>query len=221
MIKEITQAVEDLVSQIDNSIVGSYDSINGYTLVCKSKYARVGKFATDINLDTFLITAVDPDTSITAGTLDGLFYLPQPYFVNGTRISVNREWTIANPDLMQKTPLIWLLDDIRYSVYGRESVNDWESEIRMFFVDETDATNFYNKDHIENVVLPMTNLAQLFVETINSNRKYRTIERYAIRNFTRFGTENSQGYVQNILDANMSGVELTITLIKYKENCKC
>jgi hypothetical protein len=47
------------------------------------------------------------------------------------------------------------------------------------------------------------------------------LDTYEIVNFTRFGTEQSNGYFQNILDANLSGVELRIKLTKYKQNCKC
>jgi hypothetical protein len=136
-------------------------------------------------------------------------------------LAANREWTIAESDLMKKTPLIWLLHDIRYFKYGRESVFDWESEVRIFFLDETDITDYYTADHISNVVEPMAELCKLFIETVNKNRGYKTIDTYEIINFTRFGVEEQSGVVRNILDANLSGVELSITLTKYKENCKC
>ena len=67
----------------------------------------------------------------------------------------------------------------------------------------------------------MKQLAMEFIETINKNRNYKTIEDWEIIEFTRFGVEQENGMFQNILDANLSGVELRITLTKYKENCKC
>ena len=112
------------------------------------------------------------------------------------------------------------MHDLRYFKYGRESVFDWESDVRIFFLDETDITNYYTKDHISNVVEPMTELALLFINAVNSDRKYLTIDQYEIINFTRFGNEQENGYFQNILDANLSGVELRIKLTRYKENCK-
>jgi hypothetical protein len=33
--------------------------------------------------------------------------------------------------------------------------------------------------------------------------------------------ENDKGMLQNILDANLSGVSLEVTLSRYKQKCKC
>jgi hypothetical protein len=220
MIKDISQSIEELVAQIDTTINGTYDAINMRTNVCKTKWARVGKFITDQN-GSHLITDIDYDNYLIADQANGVIQLAPPYFVPGTRISANMEWTKLSNDLTQKTPLIWLLHDIGYTVYGRESVYNWESDLRIFFLDETDIVNYYTKDHIQNVVIPMSELANEFINVVNQNRAYLTLEDYEIKNFTRFGNEQSNGYFSNILDANLSGVELRIKLTKYKENCKC
>ena len=221
MIKDISNFIEDLVNKIDNTMVGKYDPINEYTTVCDSKYSRIGKYITNEAQDEFLITDLDPDKWIKAGTSDGILSLQKPYFLSGTRISANREWTISTADLTKKTPIIWLLSDVRYFQYGRGSVYDWESEVRLFFLDEGDAVNYYSADYVSNVVNPMSRLADLFIEAVNKDRQYKTLDQYELINFTRFGTEDPKGYIQNILDANLSGVELRISLTKYKENCKC
>jgi len=221
MIKDISNFIEDLVNKIDNTMVGKYDPINEYTTVCDSKYSRIGKYVTDEAQDEFLITDLDPDKWIKAGTSDGILSLQKPYFLSGTRISANREWTISTADLTKKTPIIWLLSDVRYFQYGRGSVYDWESEVRLFFLDEGDAVNYYSADYVSNVVNPMSRLADLFIEAVNKDRQYKTLDQYEMINFTRFGAEDPKGYIQNILDANLSGVELRISLTKYKENCKC
>ena len=222
MIKDISIHVEQLVSEIDTTIKGVYDATAEVTETCLTKYARVGKYLTDITETQFLITEVETDDYLVAGTADGLLFLPAPYFISGTRISANREWSIAEQgDLTKKTPIIWLLSDVRYFKYGRESVYDWESDIRLFFLDETNVADFYAKDHVENVVEPMAELANLFIKVIEKSRSFKTLETYEIINFTRFGVEETNGYFRNILDANLSGVELRIKLVKYKENCKC
>jgi len=220
MIKDISRHIGDLVLSIDNTLIGTYEEISEVTNMCKTKYSRVGKYVTDELNNEYLITEIDTDTYIKAGTADGTLSLAVPYYINGTKIATNREWTIADENLFNKTPIVWLLHDLRYFKYGKESVFDWESDVRIFFLDETDITNYYTKDHIINVVEPMTELALLFIEAVNKNRKYLTIEQYEMINFTRFGTEQENGYFQNILDANLSGVELRIKLTRYKENCK-
>ena len=221
MIKDVSNYIEDLVNKMDISINGKYNSLEEYTEVCDSKYARIGKYVTDEANEQFLITEINPDKWIKAGTSNGKLMLPKPYFLSGTRISANREWTISTNDLTQKTPIVWLLSDIRYFQYGRGSVFDWESEVRLFFLDEGDAVNYYSADYVSNVVNPMSRLADLFIQAVKEDRQYKTLEQYELINFTRFGTEDQQGVIQNILDANLSGVELRISLTKYKENCKC
>ena len=68
----------------------------------------------------------------------------------------------------------------------------------------------------------MSLLAEEFVKVIENDRQFLTLEEYDVINFTRFGTEQENGYFQNILDANLSGVELRIKLSKYKDTtCKC
>ena len=144
-----------------------------------------------------------------------------PYWLTGTKISANREWTIADNDLLNKTPIVWLLELIKYKAFGRESTFDWESELRLFVLDETNVTDFYVADHREQVVLPMENLVDEIIKVINNDRKFVRVESYDVYSFSRFGVEKDQGMFQNILDANLSGVELRIVLKKYKENCKC
>jgi hypothetical protein len=221
MTKDVSQAVEDLVGLIDNEMLGLYDPFEQNTYTCDTSYARVGKYITDQVNGPLLITAVETDEYIVAGNASGVLTLPEPYFVPGTKISANNEWTKFSNDLTQKTPLVWLLHDVRYQKFGRESVYEWESDLRIFFLDETDIVNYLTKDHIDNVVLPMSKLAGKFIDVINNDRNYKTLDTYEIVNFTRFGTEQANGYFQNILDANLSGVELRIKLTKYKQNCKC
>jgi hypothetical protein len=67
----------------------------------------------------------------------------------------------------------------------------------------------------------MTKLADEFVKIVQSDRSFLRVDNWEIVEFSRFGTEQENGYFKNILDANLSGVELKIKLTKYKENCKC
>ena len=229
MTKEITQIINGLVSDIDNTIDGVYDAINERTNVCKTKWARVGKIVADENGREYRITEIEIDEWIKSVAVDstnldplnGVIYLTSPFYISGTKIATNNEWTISGNDLTTKTPLAWLLEIIRVRKYGRGNTIDFESDIRMFFLDETDNTNYYTKDHRENVVYPMQNLAMEFIEIIQENRQFQTLQDFELITFSRFGVERDNGMFQNILDANLSGVELRLNLTKYKENCVC
>ena len=224
MVKEISKSVEDLVNSIDNTIELAYNTALMRSDTCATKWARVGKpLASDVG-EEFYLSGIEPNEWVKAGEneLNGTYYLPRPYFISGTKIATNREWTIATPNLLEKTPIIWLLYDLEYKNYGRGNTLDWETNIRLFFLDETDVSNYYTKDHTDNVVIPMSLLAEEFIKVVEEDRNFLTIEEYDVINFTRFGTEQENGYFQNILDANLSGVELRIKLSKYKDTtCKC
>ena len=224
MINELSNIVQNIVFAMDYSIQGVYSVDDEKTFACKTKWARVGKIVWNNN-QKFLVESLEEDEWLVGQhdtqVLDGTIYLPQPIFIHGTKKATNREWTILNKNVTSKTPIIWLLGSLNYKQFGRESTIDIESSLRIFFLDETDVTNYYTADHVTQVVYPMEQLALEFIETINKNRNFKTIEDWEIVEFTRFGVEQENGMFQNILDANLSGVELRITLTKYKENCKC
>ena len=228
MMKELSVIVGDLISQIDNSVQGKYDASSDRTYICDTKWMRVGKIVTDSSDREYRITEVVDDEYCTSKPkvsssppLDGKIYLPAPFYISGTKLATNREWTLSTNDLREKTPLAWLLEIIRISKLGRGESVDFESEIRLFFLDETDVRNYYTKDHRMNVVYPMERLAQQFIETIEKDRSFETLESYDLTTFSRFGMEDEKGIFENILDANLSGVELRVNLRKYKINCKC
>ena len=224
MINELLNIVQNIVFAMDYSIQGVYSVDDEKTYACQTKWARVGKIVWNNN-QKFLVESLEEDEWLVGQhdtqVLDGTIYLPQPIFIHGTKKATNREWTILNKNVTSKTPIIWLLGSLNYKQFGRESTIDIESSLRIFFLDETDVTNYYTADHVTQVVYPMEQLAMEFIETINKNRNFKTIEDWEIIEFTRFGVEQENGMFQNILDANLSGVELRITLTKYKENCKC
>jgi len=228
MTKEITNIIGELVSRIDNVCIGIFDSATARTMICDTKYLRVGKYVTNDTGDKYMVTKVVEDEYIEvkpdllgSPDLEGKIYLPAPFYISGTKYATNREWTISTNDLTSKTPLAWLLELIRLEKQGRGSSVNWRSDLRMFFLDETDIQNYYTKDHRDNVVEPMSRLAELFMEVIDEDRTFETIDDYELVTFSRFGVETDRGMFENILDANLSGVELRITLGKYKANCHC
>lgn len=228
MTNEIRDIVENLVLQMNTQIIGEYDVNDLKTYSCDTKWARIGKIVKDSLNNEYLITDIAPnewiltnDTDPLPPNLDGVVQLPVPYFISGTKLATNSEWTKATPNLLQKTPLIWLLEVIRLKGFGRQSAMELETDLRMFFLDETNVSQYYTADHRENVVYPMEQLAMEFINTIGRNRNFKTIEEYEMITFSRFGIERDNGVFQNILDANLSGVELRIRLEKFKENCIC
>ena len=225
----ISTHIGEIAANIDNIIVGVVDNNIGKNTFCHTKWARKGKRIQNMEtLYTFNIINVEVDEYIDAlpvgaGTFQsGPYALPVPFYIHGTKKATNREWTISTNDLTAKTPIIWLLGPVRYTAFGRESSKEYEADIRLFFLDETDPTNYYTEDHLEQVVFPMEQLANEFLNTLENDPNYQTLNQWEIIEFSRFGTEQDNGFFQNILDANLSGVELRMTLTRFKNNiCKC
>lgn len=230
MIKDISNIFEDLVSSINIQITGENTGV-GVADFCDTKWARKGKtliresdgeewLIDDVTLDTS-ITAIYQGSTIPEPTFEGVFNLPSPYFITGTRLATNREWTIATNDITAKTPIVWLLETTRETIFGREQSLERASDLRVFVLDETNVKDYYTKDHRVQVVQPMTQLVESLVDTINNATSFSNVEDFQLITFSRFGVEQETGFVQNIIDANLSGVELQFTLQKYKENCVC
>lgn len=224
---ETSEYVKDLVLAMDNSVNGSYDPITKHFITCNTKWARVGKVVKDEDENEYLVKDVNTDNYIELQALVNgnepidFVYLPNPFFITGTKIATNNEWTMVSPDLSEKLPLIWLLEVISETGYGKGSAIEKDMNLRLFFLDETDPSQYYTKDHREQVVKPMQKLMAEFLRIIEQNRKYKTVENYTYKTFSRFGVENDRGVLQNVLDANLSGVALELNLSRYKENCKC
>ena len=227
MIKDVANIIESIVNQMDNTIEGNFDSGDGKTYFCKTKWARVGKPIFDALNNEYLITEVVLDDYIVAtpvghaNDLDGVCSLVNPFWITGTRLATNREWTIASNNLMDKLPLIWMLELMSETIYGRGATLERDMELQLFFLDETDPAQYYTYEHRQQVVQPMQQMMIEFIDTINRLKEFKTVENYRIRTFSRFGTESEQGVLENVLDANLSGLRLDLTLSKYKENCKC
>jgi hypothetical protein len=233
MITDVADVVGTLVQSIDYTLTGelNVDVLPNVWVTCNLKWARVGKIVIDpVTGNSFTIVEILENeglilealpTNPTNEPAGNMLLLPNPFYLSGTKIAANSEWSKVSNSLMAKTPVVWLLELIRFKSYGRESTIDFESDLRLFFLDETNVTQFYTSDHRSNVVSPMTELASEFINTVGSLRQYKTVDQYEIITFSRFGVEQDQGVFKNILDANLSGVELRLTLTKYKQNCKC
>lgn len=225
---EASEYIKGLVSSIDNSLVGEYKPAESKTYMCDTKWARVGKIITDSNDVQFKIIEISYDVYIIAEpilggleVLNGLCYLSNPFFITGTKRATNMEWTLADSNLENKLPLIWLLEVISETGYGKGSSLEKDIDTRLFFLDETDPSQYYTQDHREQVVIPMQKLMLEFLKAVDNDRMYKSVENYRYKTFSRFGVEQETGVIENVLDANLSGVALELTLTRFKENCKC
>lgn len=193
--------------------------------VCSVKWARIGKYVIDENGVQFNIIGIDYNLSII--TVEGVFEtleatLYMPFYFYGTPIQVNSEWGAVTKIEANKIPFIWLIEPLNENTFGRESSLERTSEIRLLFVDGRFVTNWKVKDIHEFRIQSLLNMVEEFKESVNNNRIFQRVTDYRIKTLTKLGSESEQGFLKNILDANLTAVELRFTLPIYKGyKCKC
>lgn len=225
---EFSQIFKEIVSRIDTEIAINEVQYSGnftFIYTCDTKWARAGKTIElnngDVAYNNLILEVQSNYIKVQGNVQFSRAYLNDPFDITGTKIATNLEWTKVSGFAKDKTPLIWLLDSFVEKEYGRESSLERSVECKIFFLDETDIKNYYTNDHKLQVVQPMINLKDEFLNVIKKDRTFQTITDDEVRYFSRFGTESAQGFEKNILDANLSGLVLSVTLKKYKPNCKC
>jgi hypothetical protein len=224
--RDISVLFEEIVDKIDTSIeVNSYSNKRFYT--CNTKWIRAGKIIfgkTSSGADaSSVVTSVVKDTyfEIESATLVKSVRCPLPFVITGTKLATNIEFAKKDNNLLNKTPLVWLLENHSETLYGADSPVERDMEMTVLFLDETDVLNYYTKDHRLQVSEPMIALQEEFEKAINKFSLYKRLERFNRKVFSRFGTETENGMYKNILDANLSGIIITYTVSKYKDACKC
>jgi len=212
------------ISNVEILEVAQNEFISKIT-VCDIKWARIGKYVIDeigvfynileIDYNLNLITVKNSFESLT-----GLLYVP--YYFYGTPIQVNSEWGAVTKIEVNKIPFIWLIEPLNENTFGRDNSLERTSEIRLLFVDGRFVTNWKVKDIHEFRIQSLLNMVEQFKESVNANRIFQRVTDYRVKTLTKLGSESEQGFLKNILDANLTAVELRFTLPIYKVyDCKC
>jgi hypothetical protein len=227
--KDIYDIVQDEIFNKLNCFVkiNSITALSGGTQtisLCINKWVRVGHYLTDNSDKKWLIQSITNNSIVVkkpTGATDLVLHqeleLKNPKFLFGTRFSANMEYLKS-----KGLPLIWLVETISETEYNYGSSIERSSKLRFFLLDENNPKQYINDDYRKNVVTPMYGLKDEFLRVINKNTLFKGYESVEVRPITRFGNENEKGYTGNILDDNLSGLELNITLdIFRRKNCNC
>jgi hypothetical protein len=233
--RDIYDLVQDEIFNkinINIEVINASILTNGVQIVsfCSNKWLRVGQFLTDSNNKQWKIILIDSNGNVSIKKPQGatgvksldVLKVISPKFLFGTHISANNEYTLKQRKTNDLLPLIWLVENIREKEYGRDSSIERDSNLRFFFLDDIDPKNQLNEDFRKNAVTPMLALKDEFLNVIQNNSIFVPYTSVDIRTITRFGNEKESGAFENILNDNLSGVELNITLNVYRNNkCNC
>lgn len=235
MKEDISDILEfDIVDKIDNTVKVVYASevVNNQQIIklCNAKYLRL--FSQIWYLDDteyFSVVSYNEDGSLTVvGSNEGIIAfkgqtlkLAKPYYLRGTARAVNFEWNKLSEIQGFKLPLVWLVNPTSEKFSTNPPI-ERTSDLRIFLLCNANFIDDWTKEHREKNIVPLINLAEEIVNSINLNQKlFNRVIEYDTKDFAKFGTEDTSGIIKNIIDANLSGVELKFSVEVLKQNCKC
>lgn len=167
------------------------------------------------------ITVSNFDLPVVAN--DILQIAKQPKWMNGTQIVVNEEMKLkAQSDLRAITPLVWFSEVVEEDFLPIMSPYERRSRIVLFLLDGIENNSM--NDVKRNVgVKPMLGLFGEIKRIIDAGTYGVGIQEDAeinVKTFSEFGVENNKGIFQMILDADLGGLVVSMTLNVDKE-CYC
>ena len=144
-------------------------------------------------------------------------------YYHGTVIATKEELKMKELS-SEKFPMAFLLEVLDDEFNNEEDSSiDRESQLRLFFLSETDEVNWDTNEHYEYSIKPMRNLVYKFINYLNKSSKIGKFDSFNAINHAKFGVYVSmKGHTQRIFNDKLSGVELKINLpIKKTRNCSC
>lgn len=243
MVRDIDDIVEEIVLEMDVSLsVKAFEPAQpSHQLVklCDTKYLKLYGYFTEVSSDglerNWTVLSYDngngylsllpplkyPGEVLAELDFNSTIYLPRPYYFRGTKMAVNYEYVNFSQDERERTPMIWLVKPTREVWNNKESSIERQSNLRLFFLTIADYLNDLTKDHIEKRTHPLIELAHVFVNHIETSGKFNRKVSFETRDFQRFGSEAENGIIKNILDSNMSGIEVTMSIEINRIGCDC
>ena len=195
--------------------------------VCSPKWARDGKVVTDSLLQGYTITEVNhADSTITlnpngAFTFSGdILILNKPEFFVGTPIATNVEWERFSSNEKTKVPFIWMVEPTNEHFGSENESIERRSDLVIVLLDSNNIVQWDTKATHSNRLQALYNMVEEFIATIQRNKLFFSeTMTHDVMNFTKFGKETSQGMENNVIDANLTGIDLRVTVDIYKKEC--
>lgn len=220
---------EDIIDKM-NCVIDVQSFVGDVVTVCSHKWERVNSVVTDSLGNTYKVTNVNYETNEVTLSPQGAYTfsgstltLNKPYFFTGTPLATNKEWTNFNNDERKKVPFAWMVEPTSERFKSVEDTLERESDILIVFLDSNNIEQWVTTQTHANRLQALYNMVQEFVDTIKREYLFYSDEmEYDTKNFTKFGKETSSGVENNIIDANLTGVELKLTLPVNKQAlCVC
>lgn len=231
MVKNIQDIVKGIAENIDKTlIVVKVDLPEARTsklFLCEFKFLQVG--------DTVLDEENRPSTVMTKGvdfitvykeepfvwTSKKITIVKQLYFFEGTPLRTNAEWQQYSKNILTKTPFLWLVEPTNERFLSRGAGLERESDLRLFFLDKMQPHKLTNEVQ-STVISYLRTWVDAFLLAIEKSKDFAELEGYDYKALTYFGIESRDGYTEQIIDSDLSAIEIRLALpIRKGAKCLC
>jgi hypothetical protein len=207
-----------------NNIVDNGD--NTFTLSTPFTYYLKIKSPVTIDSVDYKVVSSVINKSLTLKPLKGTtpitatsFTIPSPTFIHGTPTSANNEYVRTKTN-----PFIWVVEFLEGDYDNNtDSLVKATFDFDIFFLTDVPKGDWLTVDHYENAIYPMKNEINFFLKILNDRTDlFADIESYKVINHVNFGNYVvNKGYDKKIIDANLSGSQLKISIPYLDIDCDC
>lgn len=209
--------IDDFIQSLDLSgdVLSFSDDGTDTTLIVENTFhARTG-MVLDVDGLPFTILSVVFATSITVSGLPAVpfnYTVPLPFYFHGTPIATNNQISGANH--VDKVPMIYLHEILKEKDKDIFSAVKRDSDVRLFFLDSANFTDWSTDDHYSKLLLGLNALVDAFEsQAKKSNLFFLDETEFSRVNHVKWGTfQDSKGHIKNIFNEKLTGVELSLTL---------
>ena len=232
-VRQIVDIFEAIVERLDYTI--AIDSVidNGdgtYTINCENTYycTKLNTITIDgfdYRIDNFIFNesiTVSPVNHSNNPLLSTEIYLSAPTFFFGTVNSTDREITRAISLGLNDYPIVYFNEILREKFVSDPLSNvERIAPIRIFFLDIANYSDNLNKDFLDDVLKPLSNIEAKFYDELKKDANIGRINTDWDRiNIPRFARTGENGETELIFSEELSGLELSIQ-IPIKKDCEC
>jgi hypothetical protein len=149
------------------------------------------------------------------------YEVPHVYFFHGTPIAIGAELDKIN-NANNKTPMVWMMENFQERFFDDPLLRlERETTLRLFFLTQANHRQWVTQQAYDHCIAPMRRLMELFVDVIKNDGTFDVTDlSYSVYNYAKFGVYiNEKGMPTNKFADNLSGVEMSFVLKRYKPDC--
>jgi len=219
--------LRDFINDLDLSLPVldiSNDGTNTTITLSNIYHARKG-IIYDIDGTDYMVISINRanNTVIVGGVIPSAVTatIQTPFFDHDTPYGENNKLGQI-PNAADKLPLIYLLEILRETRFNTpDAIVDTEADIRLFFLDQANVSDWMVQDYYTNVIEGQRNLLEYFIDQLKLSGLIGEYTQDTIYNWKRFGVyQTSAGSTNSLFDEELSGVEWRVSLPILKNlNC--